>query len=270
MTFVIVKAMMNTTRQKENIFTSDYCRTIRAKLETSERDAELGREALAHFEHCQSCRLYERQLAGLRTLLASQPRVAPPADFDITLRRRISEAREERQKPFWSTLTWQPAGAVAAAMLVIGLAATLTLTRFVQKPGHMALTPAAVTPVAESTPSSVPASTPESATDDADKSGIEATIASAGDGERSDTASRRVVNAGERNIRNVFSASRRNPRAEYSDDIVVMVHDGANRSHSVRIDMVTYGSQPVMNLGTLVSPDDIDRSLSSDDDSKIF
>lgn len=265
--------------QKQNNLASG-CRAIRAALEDSERNFKLGSETAAHFEQCRSCRLYSEQLTMLRNLLASQPRVQAPPDFDIKLRRRLIEA--QNGKPAFWQFIMQPAAAMATAAAIVGIAATLTFTVYVQKPGHLGQTQSPISAsseyrseASESAVSSSAASSDSSMrlkTETAEIESVAAREAAAvrESAERAVEASSRLASRGVREIKEIrYARELGKPRAS-DDDVIVIIHDRSNRSHTVPIKMVTYGSQPVVNLGALVSPGEIEESLSSDDESRIF
>src|SRR5262249_39374426 len=231
---------------KSNIFTSEECRAVRAILEDSERNAEFGREVPADFEQCRSCRLYAQQLSGLRNLVASQPRVAAPPDFDIKLRRRINES--VNGAPVFGRLFLRPITAVATAAVVAGFAAVMTF--FVQKPGHMEKPARSI--------ASVSVEYPAGSSETASKSMVTGVEPSDGAKDSASVkaspsltiaSSRRVSGEPVREMR--LSNFKRNGSRDGSEDIMVVIQDRSNRTHTVPIKMVTYGSQPVVNLGTL-------------------
>lgn len=269
---------MKPISQKRNNSAFEDCRSIRAVLEDSEQKVELGSKIAAHFEHCRSCCLYSEQLMRLRNLLASQPQVQAPADFDVKLRRRIVEANSA--KPAFWRFVMQPVGAMATAAAIIGLAATMTLTRFVQKPGHLEgprSTSSVSSEYSAESAGSVgsnpvaairnPKSSNPDIAEDESAAGREAfAVRSSPD---SAIAAAKSVRGG-REIKEIRYASGLSKPNEAGDDVIVVIQDRSKRSHSVPIKMVTYGSQPVVNLGALVSPVEIEESLTSDDESRIF
>jgi hypothetical protein len=247
---------------KENISKPLGCGEIRKILETSEPNFEHPRGVEEHCKQCSSCHRYERELTGLRSLLAGQPRVTAPSDFDLKLRQRIAATR---QRPGLGLLgwrhMWQPAGAFAA-LVVVGLLMGAVYLQYIQKPSHnpspvatvtKPVQPAVSTPTAEKVTPTV--SVPEE-------------VAS---GEESAPAIKKIrpeVASSGRFTPVSSTRSSLSSAAAVTDEIMVTLGDEAN-TRTLQVNRVIYGAQPIVNLGDIVDTDDLESSSQSEE-SRIF
>lgn len=91
---------------------------------------QLGAPAARHLSECSSCGQYASETFALMSLLAGQPAVEAPADFDFRLRAQLARARDRQQpmgglRAFWSrSFSLQQAGLALTALALF--AASLT------------------------------------------------------------------------------------------------------------------------------------------------
>lgn len=104
------------------------CREIRAAIEATVRRGELAPSADKHLAICADCHQYANELYQLISLLAAQPSVEAPPDFDFQLRARLAREREKQRKfaRISATLWSQPFswGQATAALAVLAIAVT--------------------------------------------------------------------------------------------------------------------------------------------------
>lgn len=117
------------------------CREIQRAVDSASRRSDLAIEAEQHLKSCDDCEQYATGTFQLMGLLAAQPRVEAPADFDFRLRARIARARDERQgwrwalAQFWSnsfswnSFSWKEAGAAAVLLAAVTISATYYVNR---------------------------------------------------------------------------------------------------------------------------------------------
>lgn len=76
------------------------CKDIKATIDSASRRNPISGEAHSHLSGCPDCRSYSDQSSALLSMLAAQPRVQAPADFDFRLRARIARAEAQPAGPF--------------------------------------------------------------------------------------------------------------------------------------------------------------------------
>lgn len=112
------------------------CQQTRAAVDTASNQNNLTSGAEQHLASCPDCRHYSAGTFQLIALLAAQPRVEAPADFDFRLKARIARARDERHgwadslPAFWMRwFSWKETAATLAMLAFVTVTATLYLTR---------------------------------------------------------------------------------------------------------------------------------------------
>lgn len=106
------------------------CRLMRRQLETVEYDPDaLPPSVAAHLTQCAECRAYAAQMRSLRTLLAEQPRVTPPASFDAEIRLRLGREAHRFQEPW---LAWIPTPVLASIATVFVVAGAFAVRSSLQ------------------------------------------------------------------------------------------------------------------------------------------
>jgi hypothetical protein len=108
------------------------CSDARKAVDSVLRRSEIAPHADQHLINCAPCREYAAGNFSLIAMLASQPVVEAPPDFDFRLRASIARARDERRGLKWTlgqlwqrSFSWKPA--TAAAGLVFALVTSTTL-----------------------------------------------------------------------------------------------------------------------------------------------
>ncbi len=127
------------------------CKQIREAIDTATRREGYGDAVQAHLGLCTDCRRHAKEASALLSLLAVQPRVEAPADFDFRLRARIARAKAEQQKSSVGLLErfWERSfsfGQAAAAMAAVAVAVTASTVYF--KGSEQPIIPTAATEVA--------------------------------------------------------------------------------------------------------------------------
>jgi hypothetical protein len=93
------------------------CHIARRQLELVDFDESvfLGADVERHLDDCSDCRAYATDMRALREMLADQPRVVTPPNFETVLKARI-----RRESPLYREprLAWIPTPALAAIALV--------------------------------------------------------------------------------------------------------------------------------------------------------
>ena len=140
------------------------CRETRAAVDAASSQNNLLSGAEQHLGSCPDCRHYSAGTFQLLALLAAQPRVEAPADFDFRLKARIARARDERRTwagaihGFWLRwFSWKEAAATVAMLAFVTVTATLYLTRRSETP-RSEMGSAIVTPASEVKPTPGPPS----------------------------------------------------------------------------------------------------------------
>lgn len=111
------------------------CRQARIAVETALARELLGDDAALHISGCAPCNRYAKETFGLTELLAAQPRVEAPADFDFRLRARLARARGEKQttqgalRAFWTRTFSIPQTATALALIMFAAGAAALYLR---------------------------------------------------------------------------------------------------------------------------------------------
>lgn len=112
------------------------CREMQAAVDSAHLRSELANDVELHLGSCEGCGRYATGNFQLLGLLAAQPRVEAPPDFDFRLRARIARARDERRGMAWSfrefwthTFSWREAATTLALLTVVATSATLYLSR---------------------------------------------------------------------------------------------------------------------------------------------
>jgi hypothetical protein len=239
---------------KENISSKPVdCHATRAVLDVAETNAQHSTEVVAHLKQCPPCQRHDYELTNLRNLLANQPKVTVPDNFNLKLRQRIAASKQKEQPVFggWRFI-WQTAGAFTA-LVVIGLMVSVFQ---IQKPTHVSNIPSAhvAPPVAQ--PPAV-----SKHVEDQKGSRSDNEIASS-DG-LSERNKGRVSSEPKAKIFRDISAVRTNHSQPGMDAILVTLHDDSNRSRTMSVKQVIYGAQPIVNLGEIVDTDDLESSASS-------
>lgn len=129
------------------------CHVARRQLELVEFDecAYLGADVDHHLDECADCRAFARDMRALRGMLAEQPRIAVPSNFEAALKARIRREAPRYREP---RLAWIPTpalGAIALATVIsVGFVVRSNFAPF--EPMNVASTPSA----AISTPRAAP------------------------------------------------------------------------------------------------------------------
>lgn len=100
------------------------CKTVR---ECYDPTSETMSAVTAHVLGCDACQAYVNELRQLRSLLASDPPVPVPRDFDIQLQRRLERAR--RNPLYWWRLATLRYALPIAAMVLMAVAALMMVNR---------------------------------------------------------------------------------------------------------------------------------------------
>jgi hypothetical protein len=109
------------------------CRATRREIDESELNQKLSDQARSHVALCASCRDFRAERTSLRELVGSLEPVAAPGDFELRLRARLANKRQDHtRQPFIFRLAIG-APAIAAAALVVILA--LSMVWFAQRNG---------------------------------------------------------------------------------------------------------------------------------------
>ncbi|MEW6731744.1 MAG: hypothetical protein AB1489_10485 [Acidobacteriota bacterium] len=118
------------------------CRAVREIIDTSELAAQHPVPITAHLEKCPACQSYHHQLTGLRQLLAKEPRLEVPTDFDLKLRQRIAASQRQPLGLTWWQFIQQPATGIAGLLIAVILLAAVVYLRQnqIQKPDHLSFT----------------------------------------------------------------------------------------------------------------------------------
>lgn len=92
------------------------CHVARRQLELVEFDehAFLGADAERHLDECADCRAFASDMRALRGMLADQPRVAVPPNFETSLKARLRREAPRYREP---RLAWIPTPALGAIAL---------------------------------------------------------------------------------------------------------------------------------------------------------
>ena len=141
------------------------CRETRAAVDAASSHNNMMSGAEQHLASCPDCRQYSAGTFQLIALLAAQPRVEAPADFDFRLKARIARARDERRgwagaiHGFWLRwFSWKEAAATLAMLAFVTVTATLYLTRRGDTPRSDVQSTAAVAQRVEVKPTPAPPS----------------------------------------------------------------------------------------------------------------
>lgn len=109
------------------------CGQARIAVETAPARELLGDDAALHLSGCAPCNRYAKETFGLTELLAAQPRVEAPADFDFRLRARLARERAENQttalRGFWTRTFSIPQTATALALIMFAAGAAALYLR---------------------------------------------------------------------------------------------------------------------------------------------
>lgn len=139
------------------------CSQAREAVETAARREMVGAEAARHLAGCAPCSQYAKETFALMALMAAQPRVEAPADFDFRLRARLARARDEVQpaqggwRAFWTRTFSLPQATAALAVIMFAAGATAIYLR----PGAEVESPSSVAVVMTPTPAVTPNETPD-------------------------------------------------------------------------------------------------------------
>ncbi len=106
------------------------CHVVRRQLEAGEFDPDaLPPSATAHLAQCAACRTFAAQMQNLRLLLAEQPRIVPPANFDAQIRLRLGR-EAHRFREAW--LAWVPTPVLASLAAAVVVVSALAVRSSVQ------------------------------------------------------------------------------------------------------------------------------------------
>ena len=152
------------------------CKAVKREIEEAAENALPTESVRAHLLTCTACRVFSRERAALKGLMASLGAVEAPDNFDWRLRARLAEARSETRRPFRFTPFTASAPSIAvAASFVILVMATIVYKQFGQEPENVSQ-PASVAQAAKENPTAVePAGNSDSLAPLQDKQGAAAT-----------------------------------------------------------------------------------------------
>jgi hypothetical protein len=112
------------------------CRKICEAIDAAQPSAHYPVEVRAHIDACGACRRHVEQTSRLLALMAAAPRVTAPEDFELRLRVRLNEARENRGglaailAPLRAlTFSWSEAATALAAVAIVAAFAALFVLR---------------------------------------------------------------------------------------------------------------------------------------------
>lgn len=130
------------------------CKDIKAAIDSASRRNPISSEAHAHLSGCPDCRGYSDQTSALLGLLAAQPRVQTPSDFDFRLRARIARAQAQPAGPFaflenffGQTFSLKQAAASLAALAVMAVGTTLYFNQSSQQTSNSPIIADNIAPV---------------------------------------------------------------------------------------------------------------------------
>lgn len=135
------------------------CSQTREAVETAARREMVSAEAARHLSGCAPCSQYAKETFALTALMAAQPRVEAPADFDFRLRARLARARDEVQpagggwRAFWTRTFSLPQATAALAVIMFAAGAAALYLR----PAAEVESPSSVAAVLTPTPAVTPA-----------------------------------------------------------------------------------------------------------------
>ncbi len=114
------------------------CLVARRQLELVEFDerAYLGADIEHHLDECTDCRAFASDMRALRGMLADQPRIAVPPNFEAALKARLRREAPRYREP---RLAWIPTPALGAIAL-----ATVISVGFVVRSNFAPMEPANV------------------------------------------------------------------------------------------------------------------------------
>lgn len=117
------------------------CSEARKAVDSVLRRSEVASHADQHLSDCNSCREYAAGNFRLIAMLASQPAVEAPPDFDFRLRASIARARDQRRGLKWNlgrfwqnSFSWKPATAAAGLLFALVTSTTLYFSRGSETP----------------------------------------------------------------------------------------------------------------------------------------
>lgn len=119
------------------------CKQIREAIDTSSRHNLYSGAVMSHLNGCPGCHHYSNETTSLLRLLAAQPRVEAPPDFEFRLRARLLRAQAapaidpqgflRKIRP--GTFSWGQTVAAAAALTLVVTVSTLYINRYFEAPG---------------------------------------------------------------------------------------------------------------------------------------
>ncbi len=122
------------------------CSEARKAVDSVLRRIEMTSHADQHLNHCDPCQEYAAGNFRLIAMVASQPAVEAPPDFDFRLRASIARARDERRGLKWSlgqlwqnSFSWKPATAAAGLVFALVTSTTLYFSRGSEIPSAPAI-----------------------------------------------------------------------------------------------------------------------------------
>ena len=101
----------------------DGCNQIKRMIDEADRPDAIAYAASQHMASCAACSAFADERARLKELIASAGRVSAPSDFDIKLKARLIQVKE--QKGYWWIVptSYLKLGAATAALVIAVVAA---------------------------------------------------------------------------------------------------------------------------------------------------
>ena len=101
----------------------DGCNQIKRMIDEADRPDQIAYAASQHMASCAACSAFADERARLKELIASAGRVSAPSDFDIKLKARLIQVKE--QKGYWWVVPtgYLKLGAATAALVIAVVAA---------------------------------------------------------------------------------------------------------------------------------------------------
>lgn len=116
------------------------CQVELVALEYGELAPAQARAVEGHLAGCESCRAERESLASTRRMMRALPPEAPPDAWTrsvMAVAREAASAARETKRPWWMTMWFSPAMALATGLVVVGGASWWSL----QKSGNDAMSP---------------------------------------------------------------------------------------------------------------------------------
>jgi hypothetical protein len=104
----------------------DGCNRIKRIIDEADRPDALAYAASQHMASCAACSAFADERARLKELLAGAGRVSAPPDFDIKLKARLIQVKEQKSSWWIIPSSYLKLGAATAALVIAVVAAQTT------------------------------------------------------------------------------------------------------------------------------------------------